>query len=134
MVRKFEDAIKISMKSYLVIKLGMAKEIGNVAVNHFKDSFRNQGFDDMHVEPWKQRKNKDKRKGKRAILINTGRLRRSFSVSYSTQKITVINDTPYSTYHNYGTNKLPQRRFMGPSRDLSKKIEATITRILKKAL
>lgn len=134
MVRKFEDAIKISLNSYLGAKMGMSKEIGNQAVNHFKDSFKQQGFDDSHVEPWKQRKKPDKKKKGRAILVNTGRLRRSFEIAYSTEKITIINDTPYSTYHNYGTKNLPQRRFMGPSRDLSKKIEATIIRILKKAL
>lgn len=134
MVRKFEDAIKISTNKYASATGLMRKEIGNQAVSHFKDSFRNQGFDDSHVTPWKQRKVQGRNKKGRAILVKTGRLRRSFVISYSTEKITIINDTPYSTYHNYGSKNLPQRRFMGQSRDLNKKIQATIVRVLKRSL
>lgn len=129
--RRFSDTIGISLRNYATAANGLRKEIANQAVNHFKDSFREQGFEDSHITPWKKRKKADTG---RAILVRTGRLRRSFSAKYGTNKIVIINDTPYAVFHNYGTKKLPQRRFMGESKSLSKKFHKAILRAIKKAL
>ena len=38
--------------------------MGQVALNHFVKSFRDQGFTDENFEPWKRRKKKDSRRGR----------------------------------------------------------------------
>ncbi len=102
--------------------------LGNTAVNHFVQSFRNQGFLDESASAWAPRKTAD---SGRATLVKTGNLRRSIRVAYATwSKISVISDTDYSHIHNYGgiakawgktTFRMKQRRFMGFSHELNKK-------------
>lgn len=111
--------------------------LGNIAVNHFVQSFRNQGFLDESVSAWAPRKKTD---SGRATLVKTGNLRRSIRVAYATWgKISVISDTDYSHIHNYGgigkawgkaTFRMKQRRFMGFSHELNKKSLMEIRRRL----
>lgn len=131
MVRKFEDAIKISIRRYDQGRARLPVQIANNAINHFKDSFRKQGFEDEMVKPWKPRRKVDRG---RAILVRTGRLRRSFSSAITPRKIVIINDTPYSIYHNEGTKRMAQRRFMGESHVLNEKNGIMIMRMIKRAL
>lgn len=132
MSNSFAQTIQISINSYNRERALLPKKLANEAINHFKDNWRKQGFDDNTVSAWKQRKNKDVG---RAILVKTGRLRRSFnSFIESNNRVRVENDTPYSVYHNYGTSKMPQRKFMGRSRNLDEKSGVLIMRMIKKAL
>ena len=79
------------------------------AVNFFKDSFRRQGFLGDTLEPWKPRKTNTKwgktpRNKGRAILIDTGRLRRSIRlISASNLTATIGTDVPYARAHNEGS-------------------------------
>jgi phage gpG-like protein len=131
MVRRFEDAIKISISAYNRNRVALPQKLGNEAVNHFKDSWRIQGWNDNVTSPWKSRKKTD---AGRAILVKSGRLRRSFNMSPTLNRIVVINDTPYSVYHNYGTKRLPKRKFMGKSQTLDEKSGVLIMRMIKRAL
>ncbi len=186
MNNSFSQTIRISLDSYNKGRITLPKKLGNAAINHFKDNWRKQGFDDSTVNPWKRRKgNKDPG---RAILVKTGRLRRSFAMSVlNAQRIIVTNDTPYGVYHNYGysanmeastrasffktkikgdgflkmgkngkykmsyktktvelrgadrnigahTRVMPQRKFMGRSRNLDEKSGVLIMRMMKAAL
>lgn len=140
MVRKFEDAIKVSIRDYDNGRLLIPAKLGNEAVNHFKDSWRQQGFDDNHVVPWKPRKGQirafsvsKKSDSGRAILVKTGTLRRSFQMQAAFTKVVVTNDTPYGIFHNEGTKKLPKRQFMGESVTLNQKFGLAIMRFMKKA-
>ena len=56
MSNKFEDAIKISIQAYARKRAELPKALGNDAVNHFKDNFRKQGFEDQTVKKWAPRK------------------------------------------------------------------------------
>lgn len=133
MASSFEQVIRISMNSYSRARVALPKRLGNEAVNHFKDNWRKQGFDDSTVKPWKSRKNN--LDPGRAILVKTGRLRRSFNMLVqSVNRIFVENDAPYSVYNNYGTKRLPQRKFMGKSRNLDEKSGVLIMRMIKGAL
>jgi phage gpG-like protein len=131
MVDKFEKAITISLSSYQKNRALLPKRLGNEAVSHFKDNWKKQGYDDNGVTPWKQRKVVD---SGRAILVKTGRLRRSFNMYPTFNRVAVINDTPYSFYNNYGTNKLPQRKFMGRSHNLDIKSCYIIGKMIKNSL
>jgi phage gpG-like protein len=137
----FEQVIRVSASAYSKGRALLPKKLANEAINHFKDNWRKQGFDDNTVKPWKPRKGQIRtgisRVAKetgygRAILVKTGRLRRSFyQVQESINKVYVINDTPYSIYHNYGTRKMVQRKFMGKSRNLDEKSGVLIMRMIK---
>lgn len=78
---------------------------GNEAINFFKESFRRQGWLDERLERWKPRSSKTVRNKGRAILINTGRLRRSIRiVSIVPGRVRIGTDVPYAEIHNKGGN------------------------------
>lgn len=136
----FAKVINVSIAAYTRGRATLPKKLGNAAESHFKDNWRKQGFDDSTVKPWKSRKNNID--PGRAILVGKanrggGRLRRSFaSAVQSLNRITVTNFAPYSVYHNYGnpSRNLPQRKFMGRSRNLDEKSGVLIMRMIKSAL
>lgn len=136
MVNKFEDAIKISIRSYTRARAALPKKLGNEAVNFFKDSWRKQGWDSNGTMPWKPRKRETKSSIGRAILVGKGSgvLRRSFDYYPTQNRIIVINDRHYGVYHNYGTKRLPKRKFMGKSATLDYKSGVMISRMIKGAL
>ncbi|SDC53138.1 phage virion morphogenesis protein [Williamwhitmania taraxaci] len=77
-----------------------------VAVNFSKDRFRQQAWVDTNTEPWAKRKSsgwgKRERRG-RAILVDSGRLRRSIRVVTVAETYAVIGShEPYAKVHNDG--------------------------------
>ena len=115
--------------------------IGNMAKNHYTKSFRDQGFTDNGLDPWAQRKSKDKSDRRsparpRAILVKTGHLRGSIRVRVATFNAIEIGayGVPYAVFHNRGTNKLPKRQFIGKSVKLERSIRARIRQEMKKVL
>jgi phage gpG-like protein len=78
-----------------------------MAVNFSKERFRAQNWVDNLTEPWKPRgKNSWRKKAERpgrAILVKSGRLRRSIRViSITADRIVIGTDVPYAQAHNYG--------------------------------
>ena len=87
--------------------------VGNAALNFYKDSWRRQGYIDRSFERWRKRSGKDKG---RAILVKSGKLRRSLRLSVAGQLVEIYTDMPYAEAHNEGMNitQVPtprQRRF-----------------------
>lgn len=158
------------------LKRTLPRAIGEVAVKHFKKSFRNQGFTDVSLEKWPERKGK-KRRRRRATLVKSGALRRSIRrVSTSHKSVTVGSDLPYAQIHNEGgkitttqqvsshkrkahkrkvkgrrrkarvpehqvkahsrkvNTKIPQRQFIGNSKQLDKSILTFVDRRLKETI
>jgi phage gpG-like protein len=76
-------------------------QVANVYTNHFKQAFRKQGYYKGSIFiPWKSRKKKDVG---RAILVKSGRLKKSIKrVLSSTSRIIITSNTPYSEKHNRG--------------------------------
>lgn len=117
-----------------------------VAVNFSKDRFRQQNWIDTRTEPWAKRKEnatQSRRNRGRAVLVKSGRLKRSIRKIYvgSTRAI-IGSDVPYAAVHNYGSEKkgtgtfnirtrrentssgnIPARPFMGNSHALARLIE-----------
>jgi len=129
--------------------------IGVEAVNHFKESFENEGFTDRGLKKWKDVKRRDSNSGwhgfqygrknnfsqaatKRPILSGqTQELKESIKFKIRGLKVTVSSSKKYSQIHNEGGNmkvfgkaktKMPKRQFIGHS----KKLEAAIHRRLRK--
>jgi phage virion morphogenesis protein len=125
----------------------LPRQAGVLAVNHFQDNFRRQGFDG---KPWKEVKRRlptggrTNRRGTatrltyrrgagrtRGILIQTGRLRRSIRITKTTaDSVTVGTDTPYAAVHNEGLRagrgsgfQMPKRQFIGTDRKLKQELE-----------
>lgn len=82
---------------------GAPRVMGQLAVREFVGSFRRQAFVDEAgvTHAWPARKKADK-KG-RAILVKSGRLRRSIRVvSQDSDSVTIGTDVPYAQLHNEG--------------------------------
>jgi phage gpG-like protein len=118
---------------------------GNLAVTHFEDNFQKQGFVDKSVDPWKPRKVVDSGRG---ILIGKGggeKLSNSIARTLLGRTSITIgikgNPNKYASVHNFGLRAgrgsgfiMPQRKFMGESEVLNKKIIRLINKRIKKIL
>jgi phage gpG-like protein len=79
------------------------REVGVIVVNHFKDNFVKQGFDDFGIDPWAKRKKDRGSDIGRAILVKSGRLKNSIRVVRAdTTEIVVGTDVSYARVHNDG--------------------------------
>jgi len=117
--------------------------VSNNSKNFFLQSFRNQGFTDNSLEKWQKRDNSSRRNSGRAILVDTGALRRSIKVTQSSfNKIVITSNLPYAAVHNYGLKagrgrgfKMPKRKFMGNSKKLNQQnisiIKSELNKIFK---
>lgn len=75
----------------------------NEAVNWTKDNFTRQGFPGKSFDRWRARKSGAARNQGRAILVDTGRLKRSIrKISTAPLQATFGTDVPYAAAHNYG--------------------------------
>lgn len=77
---------------------------GGQAVSFFKESFRRQGWVyNGSLQKWEQRKPGSKRNKGRALLVDTGRLRRSIRIVQKGEGYVKIGtDVPYAQAHNEG--------------------------------
>ena len=103
--KNFELAeIEAKFKSVLTYAPAM---LGNDAVNFFLDSWKRQAWLGDTLEPWQPRRNvnwggRKNNKG-RAILVQSGRLRRSIRItSIQGLRVTIGTDVPYARAHNEG--------------------------------
>ena len=103
--------------------LDLSLLMANTAKNDFLDNFKKESFEG---KPWQKRKS-DKQAG-RKLLVKTGRLRRDVSNSVSeghknsNLSYTLVVNNPYAAFNNEGTNKMPQRQFVGMTPELNKKL------------
>ena len=80
----------------------LPRQLGAEVVRYSDQRFREGGWDGV---PWQRRKPGAKRNTGRALLINTGRLRRGTRVTaITTDSVTVGNNVPYAAIHNQGFN------------------------------
>ena len=77
----------------------------NTGKNFFQDRFKTQDWIDHVTEPWKKRKPGSKRNTGRAILTDTGRLKRGIRIKQADwSNVIVGNDVEYAEAHNSGVN------------------------------
>lgn len=119
-------------------------------LNHFEESFDNEGFTDEALEKWEPRKTTDtrgrditryrtNRVGKAGELNRYGRknqgrkimtghdsggnkLRNSIRADKVNDGVEFHTDKEYAERHNEGLDGMPKRQFMGPSKQLDGKI------------
>jgi phage gpG-like protein len=113
--------------------IDLSLDMANTAKNDFLNNFKTQSFEG---KAWKKRKS-TKDPG-RNLLVKSGRLRRDVSNSVSTGhknsnlSYTLVVNNPYAGYNNEGTNKMPQRQFVGMTPELNKKLLLKISQRLNK--
>lgn len=132
---------KKKLKEFNAFKRKVPKIAGNLALQHFLKAFDDEAFSDgsQSSDPWAKRKTKtkrDKKAGRRALLVQSGALKGSLSVRSATWKRIVVGSfgIKYAPYHNRGTKVLPKRQFIGRSKLLDRKIKKLISVELKKFL
>src|SRR5581483_10946138 len=75
--------------------------LGNDAVNFFLDRFKYQNWLGNSTEAWQRQKQIKGRNNDRALLIRSGRLRRSIRITRITGLTAYIGtDVPYARAHN----------------------------------
>lgn len=144
-MKSITDAVKKTQAAFKKIQSASKTVVATEAKNHFKQSWRQQGFEDRTVEKWpevKRRikgteayKNASRAARRRAILVETGALRRSVKVIRRNWPVVVgTRGISYARKHNDGAGNLPKRQFIGYSRKLEKRTLKQITRIIHNEL
>lgn len=85
----------------------LPRAIGVIALEFFDDSFRNQGFTNNILIPWRGTRKKKNFFGARSsgILIGRGHLRRGNRIiSVTTDSVTLGNSVAYAEAHNKGVD------------------------------
>jgi len=107
MTRKNNNADKIrrARRAFTRAKDDIARIIATEALEHFNDSFQNQGFTDKTLDPWQKRSQPAPRNEGRNLLTDTGALQNSLTITSQTfdnVSVTAVG-VPYAAAHNYGT-------------------------------
>ncbi len=121
---EFDHTLKALESAYKRLPNGVA----TVAVNFFKERFRAQNWIDDRTEPWKPRSTKEhwsrkraERSSRRAVLVKTGRLRRSIrKISANENEIVIGTDVPYAQIHNDGYRGVIEQNVKAHTRHLTK--------------
>ena len=133
MANKFN--LDLKLRKFDLLKRTLPRVIGNMAVNHFRQSFKSGGFTDGNFQAWPKRKPGSKRNAGRAILVDSGALKNSILMKDATfDKIRISSEgLAYADVHNRGLRagrgrgfKMPKRKFMGNSKKLQKDMRVKI--------
>jgi phage gpG-like protein len=119
----------------------MVVVMGTDALNHYEQSFRNQGFTNEVLEKWKPRKGeinfaggialgRKRERGSRGVLVKTGKLSRSLKKApVGRYAVRISSNFIYANVHNDGLMagrgrgfKMPKRQMVGYSGKLNRKL------------
>jgi len=129
-------------KKFRQLKKEAPKVIAENSLNHYLEGFRKGGGQTNDSKSgWRKRKPTAKRDAGRAILVDTGALRRDLQVISAKEGKIILGTRriPYARRHNEGITdrlgrKMPQREFIGHSRELNKENMKLLNRMVKKAM
>lgn len=132
--------VPLIRRKWEILKREAPKEVARTMLAFYKESFRVQGWRGNGFQKWKQRKKPDPG---RAILIQSGALRRSIRIRKATwTQVKINSNLPYADIHNRGGLGLafgkypfimPKRQFMGGITQ-SKQLRSKVRKTLKKQL
>lgn len=103
--------------------------VGNEALNFVLDNFRKQSFPGTFMQNWPARKNPTKwgrvKRPGRALLVDSGRLRRSIRIVKSTNDLVVIGtDVKYAKAQNEGFKGKVTQNVQGHQRRVFGKVKS----------
>lgn len=105
----------------------LPRDVGNEALLFFLNLFKKEESPEGKL--WQERKvdGSGTRSSRRSLLVQSGRLRKSIRLSRVTSySVTIGTSVPYAKYHNEGTERLPQRQFVGRSTELNRRLQRMI--------
>ena len=103
MSKQFPNPFDKWLPAYQDWRRKLPTRVSVTALIEFKGNFRQGGWrKGTGVTKWKPRSTKDKNKAKRALLVKTGRLKRSLRTQPDFNTARVVTDTPYAQVHNEG--------------------------------
>ncbi|MBR8713030.1 phage virion morphogenesis protein [Porphyromonas levii] len=134
--------------------------MAGIAIEHFRESFRNEGFADEQLNPWaevERRKPESSwyghsgqtgrfslaRTTAKILSGETGHLSNAFSYARTKEGIVVRNTAPYARVHQYGLKAkvygkkefaMPKRPFMGASKRMAQEIRQEVINDIKELL
>lgn len=73
---------------------------GGYYLDHFRSSFKRQGWQNKTFKSWKPRAHPLRKK--RALLVKSGRLSRSLFMRHSGMRVVISTAVPYARVHNEG--------------------------------
>lgn len=113
MDKRFPHPFSKLASQYRDLRRKLPVQVSAIATADFKENFIRQGYQGkVGVVKWKQRKYNKRGKG-RAILVKSGRLKRSIRPSPTFDHARVISNVPYAQAHNEGfkgTVRVPAHR------------------------
>lgn len=126
----FDLPFENMLRQYRRFRQRLTAEVSVLATNEFKENFRRRGYmSDQGLKKWKPRA-KDKKAG-RAILVASGRLKRSLRPAPTYNDARVVTDVPYAQVHNEGGKAVVKVRAHN-RRKFSKTTVQTLTKSGKK--
>ena len=105
----------------------LPRDVGSEALLFFLNLFKKE--ESPEGKAWAPRKvdGDGARSGRRSLLVKSGRLRKSIRLTRVTSNSVAIGtNVPYGKYHNEGTERLPQRQFIGKSAELTRRLQRMI--------
>lgn len=98
-----QNIIHLTAQQLKTRLLTIPVKAGDTAVLFSMQRFREQAWVDASTYPWKKRQLGAKRNSGRALLVSSGRLRRSVRIMRTTStSVTIGSDVPYARIHNEG--------------------------------
>lgn len=103
MSRSFPHPFSDMARRFRRFQRELPSRVSDIAVDHFRKNFQYQGLrvGPGSTEKWEPRKDNTKGAG-RAILVKTGRLRRSLKPRPTHDTARVVASAPYAAIHNRG--------------------------------
>ena len=119
----------------------IANVVAVEARNFTRKNFRDEGFTDTSLQKWTPRKKSEKGKT-RALLVDTSTMKRHAATPQKTPTgVNFVFPLEYEEVHNYGLKAgrgkgfdMPERKYIGESHYLNKKIEAKARKVFDKYL
>ncbi len=105
----------------------LPRDVGNEALLFFLNQFKKE--ETPEGKSWPQRKadGEGVRSSRRALLVKSGRLRKSIRLTkVISNSVTIGTNVSFAKYHNEGTERMPQRKFIGKSSALSRRLQRMI--------
>jgi phage gpG-like protein len=104
------------------------KRAGQFVKKSVLENFEKEGFVDSGLKKWRPRKKDAPHK----ILDKSGRLKKSIKTKTNLFEALIYTNVPYSIYHNEGADYLPQRQFLGESKEIKDEVNKIIVEEVKK--
>lgn len=120
---KFKKNFDKKIRKLESTKKDLPLQLANIAKRHFVQSFKDGGFRDVNLSPWAKRKANSRRNKGRALLVDTGAMRRSVKVIKASFDIIKVGSVgvSYAKYHNDPKKARVHRQFIGKSKALRQK-------------